>query len=77
MKNESKTATTGRRLIKNAQARLAEHQPVAVTSQDEALKIKTPEEELPITARLDRVEQSLAEISEGIARLLKRNAVLD
>jgi hypothetical protein len=50
---------------------MPEHQPMAAATQDDALNLEVPE------TQLDRIERAVADLAEGIARLLKRNAVLD
>jgi DNA-binding TFAR19-related protein (PDSD5 family) len=76
LKNESKTAEAGRRLMEGSQARLAEHQPVSVMTQDDSLRVETPEAD-PVLTRLDRIELARADIAERIERIGQRNRVLD
>lgn len=78
MKNQDKTADSAQRLIKGAQADLAEHQPATVTKQEDALQIEVPE------TQLDRIERHVADIAKRIAgglawleRMDKRNRYLD
>jgi RAB protein geranylgeranyltransferase component A len=71
VKNESKTASAGQRLMERAQAKLAEHQPVTVTTQDDATQIEIPE------TQLDRIERVIADLAERVARIDKRDRFKD
>ena len=67
----AKTAKPPRKRPPLPPGSIAEHQPIAITTQDDALEIQVPE------TQLDRIERALADIAERVARIDNRHRHLD